>query len=113
MPRFHWCPGCGPAAAPRSPTVSREFGSFTPGYFHDQVRQAADDCLEGAYPLTRLWGEFLAALAPVAYAVSSAEAGDSAADYPAAATATALPALKAALAEVERFVTVPDGSPRA
>lgn len=39
--------------------MSREFGSYVNGYFHSQMEQAAEDCKNGDYPLTKVWGNFL------------------------------------------------------
>lgn len=62
--------------------MSREFGSYQSGYFHNQIESGADDCLDGQGELTRLWGKFLQDFYPVAYAISSYEACDSDASFP-------------------------------
>lgn len=57
--------------------MSREFGTYNSGYFHDKIRDCANDCREGRDPLTKLWGEFLDEFYDVAYAISTSEACDS------------------------------------
>lgn len=37
--------------------MNREFGSYSSGYFHEQINNAASDLKAGRDPLSRLWGE--------------------------------------------------------
>lgn len=85
--------------------MSREFGSYHGGYFHDKIRNAAEDCREeGRDPLTKLWGSFLEEFAEVAYAISTSEAGDSGTYYPIMETIKRMQELKRRLEVVEYFV---------
>jgi hypothetical protein len=86
--------------------MSREFGSYSSGYFDTQMEYAAEDCQRGRDALTRQWGVFLEAFKPVAVAIASSEACDSGPDYPIMETISAMPALRAALDEIERHVSV-------
>lgn len=56
--------------------MSREFGDYGGGYFHDKIRLAAEDASSGEYEITRLWGKLLTDFYEVAYAIASAEARD-------------------------------------
>ena len=91
--------------------MSREFGRYEgPGFFHELIRYAADDAkLEGSLELTKLVGELLHALYPVAYNISSAEEGDRGPEAPIVCGIRQLPelqrrldAIKAHLAPYER-----------
>jgi hypothetical protein len=84
--------------------MSREFGSYEPGYFHYQMDLAAQDCREGNDELTRLWGGFLSAFYPIAYAIASSEAGDSGPDFPVNATKEHMAALRRELDKIEQYV---------
>ncbi len=84
--------------------MSREFGSCDGGYFHNQMRSAADDCAEGSYELTRHWGAFLEAFHPIAHAIASSEAHDWIEGDSIIATIENLPMLRKALEAVEEYV---------
>ena len=84
--------------------MSREFGSYSSGYFHSQMQTAADDCKAGRDPLTQLWGEFLDEFAAVAYDIASSEACDSGPDAPIIETIQRMPSLKRKLNAIEMFV---------
>lgn len=84
--------------------MSREFGSYTSGYFHTQIRTAAEDCLGGGDKLTQLWGGVLRAFSEVAYAIASSEAGDSGPDFPIWRTITDMPGILAAIHDVQQYV---------
>jgi hypothetical protein len=84
--------------------MSREFGEYYQGYFHDRIRQCIEDCEHGRDPLTKAWANFFRALAPVACSIASSEAFDSTPSDPILMTIEKLPKLKSALAEVEEFV---------
>ena len=56
--------------------MSREFGSDERGYFHEQMRTAAEDCLAGGRELTILWGKFFDVFSDIAYEIASVEAND-------------------------------------
>jgi hypothetical protein len=58
--------------------MSREFGSYSSGYFHQQIQTCAQDCAGSNDVLVQLWGEFLEEFYDVAYSISSSEACDSA-----------------------------------
>ena len=62
--------------------MSREFGSYSSGYFHMQMENAADDCERGGHEITRRWGKVLRAFVPIAYAIANVEAADSGEDDP-------------------------------
>ena len=83
--------------------MSRQFGSCQPGYFHSQIMTASEDCQEGNDELTRLWGDFLGAFYPIAYAIASSEAGDSGPDLPIKRTLEHLPKLRQCLDDIEQF----------
>jgi hypothetical protein len=83
--------------------MSREFGSYCNGYFHEQIRLGAEDCLAGRDDLTRLWGAFLNEFNDIAYAIASSEACDSGPEATVIATIEKMKALKAALSKIEDF----------
>ncbi len=83
--------------------MSREFGSYCNGYFHDQIRYAADDCLRGRDDLTRLWGRFIEDFTGIAYQIASSEAGDSEPDATIIQTILDLPRLRDRLVDIENF----------
>jgi hypothetical protein len=83
--------------------MSREFGSYSRGYFHYQIETAAADCAEGDDELTRLWGAVLNAFAPVANAISSSEANDAGAYLPIMRTLQCMPAIKDALRDIDAY----------
>jgi hypothetical protein len=102
--------------------MSGEFGEFhSGGYFHDKVRAAAEDCLDGGRrdnnDLTRLWGEFLEIMVPLARDISWFEACDSGYDAPVLGTLGAVPKLRTKLDEiaqvVDRYKQVADAAVRA
>jgi predicted MarR family transcription regulator len=84
--------------------MSREFGSYTSGYFDSQMEQAASDLMTGSYALTRAWAPFFEEFCPVAYAIASSEAGDSGPDYSILETIRHIERLKALLGDIERHV---------
>lgn len=57
--------------------MSREFGDYDGGFFHNKVANAAGDARGGHHPLTLAWGKVLEAMQDVAWSISSVEAGDS------------------------------------
>lgn len=85
--------------------MSREFGDCIGGFFHDKIRNAADDCKTGRDHLTKLWGEFLHEFESVAYQISNSEACDSGPDSPISETIRKIPVLKEKLFAVESFVS--------
>jgi len=84
--------------------MSREFGSYCNGYFHTQMSQAADDCRGGREQITRLWGDFLAEFAEVAYSISSCEASDSCVDDPIMQSLRSMPHLEKRLAMIRDYL---------
>ena len=84
--------------------MSGEFGSYTGGYVHDQIDYAADDCQASDEPMTRLLGDILRALHPIARGVCWHEAADSGPEAPVMAAMEALPAVRAAVRAMEKHV---------
>ena len=84
--------------------MSREFGSYHAGYFHDQMQTAAEDLSGSGDPLSKLWGKFFEEFYPVAYAISSSEACDSGRDRPILETIQRINSLKNILWEIEMYV---------
>lgn len=84
--------------------MSREFGSYMQGYFHQQIDWAAEDCKGGRDPLTKLWGEFLTEFSTIAYQIANSEACDSGPDAPIIATIENIGVLKRRLEEIEKYV---------
>ena len=85
--------------------MSREFGSYINGYFHHQIEQSAEDCLNGRDGLTKLWGEFLKEFSHIAYAISTSEACDSGEDYPIMECMKRLPNLRERFKKIEAYIT--------
>ena len=88
--------------------MSREFGSYENGYFHQQIQQGAKDCLEGNDELTRLWGKFLEEFYEVAYAISTSEAGDSGPYRPIIENLNRMTALQDRLDDIKSFLEIFD-----
>lgn len=84
--------------------MSGEFGSCISGFLHEQIEYAADDCHESTQPMTRLLGDILRELAPIARGVAYHEACDSGPDAPLIAAIEKLPALRAAVNAMESHV---------
>jgi hypothetical protein len=85
--------------------MSREFGSYTTGYFHTQIETAAGDCESGRCEITRQWGKLLRAFTPIAYAIATAEASGSSADYPILKSIERLDAVKSAIRDIENYLS--------
>lgn len=84
--------------------MSREFGSYVAGYFHDQIDTCAIDALNGRCEITRKWGAVLKALYPIAYSISSAETGDSGEYDPILKSIEQINNVRAALDEVQDYL---------
>jgi hypothetical protein len=84
--------------------MSRKFGSYVQGYFHYQMETAAKDCLAGNEEITKLWGEFLDAFYPVAYAISSTEAGAAGRSYPIKNTIREMHTLQSKLNKIKKYI---------
>ena len=84
--------------------MSREFGSYVSGYFHDQIEVAADDCLSGSDELTRLWGDFLKEFSYIAYYISTSEAHDGEPHLPILATIEKMDILEKKLSGINSFI---------
>lgn len=84
--------------------MSREFGSCSSGYFHQQIENAASDCLNGKDDLTRLWGEFFREFEPVAYAIATSEACDSDVSYSIKENLRHIAKLKSALDSIDAYL---------
>lgn len=57
--------------------MSREFGEYVGGYFHDKIESATQDLEDAHYSLHKKLIPVLESLYEIAYAISSVEAGDS------------------------------------
>ena len=86
--------------------MSGEFGSYSSGYFHDQMSFAADDLESGRDALTREWGKFFAEFVPIARAISWSEACDSGLYYPISETIARIQRLKSILGDIESHCSV-------
>lgn len=84
--------------------MSREFGSYASGYFHNKIDDCANDALNGDHEITRLWGRFLQELSSIAWNISSAEACDSGVYAPIYESMTRMPSIKAALKDIEEYL---------
>lgn len=85
--------------------MSGEFGDDNGGgFFHEKLRGALENAEGGSHGLTRLVGEVLRPLAEIARDISWAEAGDSGEDRSRRSAWDHLPALRAALWNLERSV---------
>tara|TARA_R100000951_G_scaffold101420_1_gene92927 strand:+ start:20613 stop:20936 length:324 start_codon:yes stop_codon:yes gene_type:complete len=85
--------------------MSREFGNYIGGYFHDKVRNALEDLEQEAG--TGFHKEFIPlfeSLYEIAYAISSVEACDSSLDRSIRTTIEQLPKLKQTLKDLEDSV---------
>ena len=85
--------------------MSREFGNlYNGGYFHDEIRHAAEDCATGRDQLTKLWGEFLEEFYNIAYQISNSEASDSGPYAPIIESINRMESLKAALDKINEYL---------
>lgn len=84
--------------------MSREFGAYDGGYFHDRMRNAADDLAGGHDGISKAWARFFDEFQHVAYSIATSEAGDSAEYDPILETIRRLPSLQAALDGVKNYV---------
>lgn len=87
--------------------MSREFGDehyYSKGFMHERVRQAAEVCWGSRSELTQTFGQLLDELAEVAYAISTAEAGDSTEAYPILETIERLPLIRRRVDALDAFV---------
>lgn len=84
--------------------MSREFGSYSSGYFYQQIQTAAEDCVNTKDPLVQLWGEFLKEFSDVAYSIASSEAGDSAPYDPILETINKMDILAKKLNKIQEYV---------
>jgi hypothetical protein len=61
-----------------SQKMSREFGEYIGGYFHDKIGHATDDLIDSSHiVLHKMLIPFFESLYKVAYQISNVEAGDS------------------------------------
>lgn len=86
--------------------MSGEFGSCDRGYFHVQIAQAAEDCLQGRDTLTKLWGEFLKEFAPIAGDISYSEASDCSEAHAILENIKRKGALKNRLLDIEKYLSL-------
>lgn len=84
--------------------MSREFGTYVSGYFHQKIDSAADDCREGKDELTKLWGKFLEEFSYVANEISNSEAFDSGPEAPILESSKRIRALKSKLQAIEEYL---------
>lgn len=96
--------------------MSREFGSYRSGYFHDQIKTCAEDAMAGRCEITRRWGAFLNALYPIAYSISSAEECDSDEYDPVMRSIEHIDSIRTALEDIQTYLRpfkdVADGAVR-
>jgi hypothetical protein len=57
--------------------MSREFGEYIGGYFHDKIDNATDDLRHANFELHKKLVPFFEALYKVSYQICNVEAGDS------------------------------------
>lgn len=84
--------------------MSGEFGSYSSGYFPYQMEVAAEDCLGGRDELTRLWGKFFTAFAPVANSIALSEAHDTGTHDSIMANIQQRKAIATALRDIEKYL---------
>lgn len=85
--------------------MSREFGQYNNGYFHDNIRRAIEDLKEESRE--EFHKEFIPLfeeLYEIAWAISSVEAGDSGLYRSINETIERLPAVKKSLAKLEDYL---------
>ncbi len=84
--------------------MSREFGTYGGGYFHDRMNDAAGDLAGGNDGISKAWAKFFDEFRHVAYSIATSEAGDSAEYDPILETIRRMPALQKALDDVANYV---------
>lgn len=84
--------------------MSREFGTYGGGYFHERMNDAADDLAGGNDGISKAWAKFFDEFRYVAYSIATSEAGDSAEYAPILETIRRMPALQKALDDVANYV---------
>ena len=85
--------------------MSREFGQYNNGYFHDNIRRAVEDLKDEAREgFHKEFIPLLEELYEIAYVISSVEAGDSGLYRSINETIERLPAMKKNLAKLEEYL---------
>ena len=85
--------------------MSREFGEYhNGGYFHEEIKNAADDCATGRDELTKLWGKFLDEFYHIAYQISNSEACDSGPYAPIIESINRMESLKDCLSKIDTYL---------
>lgn len=84
--------------------MSREFGDNGCEYFDEKIDHAAADCESASDELTRLWGKFLYAFAPVARSIAASEASDSDEANAILSCLAAMPELEQRFNDINRYL---------
>jgi hypothetical protein len=84
--------------------MSREFGEYVGGYFHNKIQSAYEDCKGSGNKLTQMWGEFLEEFYDVAYEIANFEASDSGLYAPIMESIKQVPVMQKKLAEIEEYL---------
>jgi hypothetical protein len=92
--------------------MSREFGEYERGYFHQKIASCANDCKGGRDQLTKLWGKFLEEFSHVAHEISNSEACDAGPDAPIIESIKRLPRLRELFMDVQKYLTPYDACMR-
>ena len=85
--------------------MSREFGEYIGGYFHDKINHAMDDLKECSHvELHKKLIPFFESLYKVAYQISNVEAGDSREDASREALKKQIPVMVAQLEKLQKEI---------
>lgn len=85
--------------------MSREFGQYCAGYFHDNLRRATEDLKEEAREdFHKQFIPLFEELYEIAYAISSVEACDSSIDRSVFETIERMPAIKKSIQKLEDYL---------
>ncbi|MBB4302348.1 hypothetical protein GGD81_001375 [Rhodobium orientis] len=84
--------------------MSREFGSFQPGYLYQQIDFAVSDLADAYHESSRVWSGLLSEFQPVAVAICGAEACDTGPEQTIIEAIEALPRLRKELETIENFL---------
>jgi hypothetical protein len=85
--------------------MSREFGEYIGGYFHDKINHALDDLKDSSHvELHKKLIPFFESLHKVAYQISNVEAGDSGEDTSREALKKQIPVMIAQLEKLQKEI---------
>ena len=85
--------------------MSREFGEYIGGYFHDKINHAMDDLKDNSHvELHKKLIPFFESLYKVAYQISNVEAGDSREDTSREALKKQIPVMIAQLEKLQKEI---------